>query len=82
MTTDKSEPQQGEVAVVPTGGCYDCGGRCVLKIHVKDGVAIRVDTDDGDLKELRQKFGDGKHAPGFEYAATVVPSIVIKAKKR
>jgi anaerobic dimethyl sulfoxide reductase subunit A len=38
---------------VPTGGCADCGGRCVLKVHVKDGVAIRVETDDGEEPQLR-----------------------------
>jgi anaerobic dimethyl sulfoxide reductase subunit A len=39
--------------IVPTGGCYDCGGRCVLKVHVKDGKMIRVETDDGDAPQLR-----------------------------
>lgn len=32
-----------------TGGCiYDCGGRCVNKILVRDGVVIRQKTDDVD----------------------------------
>ncbi|MBW2144468.1 MAG: molybdopterin-dependent oxidoreductase [Deltaproteobacteria bacterium] len=53
MTTKKSGLQGSEVTVVPTGGCYDCGGRCVLKVHVKDGVAIRVDADDGEEPQLR-----------------------------
>ena len=39
--------------IVPTGACYDCGGRCVLKVHVKDGVAVRVETDDGEEPQLR-----------------------------
>jgi len=39
--------------IVPTGACYDCGGRCVLKVHVKDGVAIRLETDDGEEPQLR-----------------------------
>lgn len=42
-----------EVRVVPTGACHDCGGRCVLKVHVKDGVAVRVETDDTDEPQLR-----------------------------
>jgi len=39
--------------IVPTGACYDCGGRCVLKVHVKDGVALRLETDDGEEPQLR-----------------------------
>ncbi|MFC1944512.1 molybdopterin-dependent oxidoreductase [Chloroflexota bacterium] len=41
------------MTIISTGGCYDCGGRCVLKVHVKDGVAVRVETDDGDEPQLR-----------------------------
>ena len=34
---------------------FDCGGRCPLKLHVKDGVIIRIEGDDyGDSeKQLR-----------------------------
>lgn len=39
--------------IVPTGACYDCGGRCILNVHVRDGVAIRVDTDSGEEPQLR-----------------------------
>ena len=39
--------------VVPTGACYDCGGRCVLRVHVQDGVALRIETDDDDEPQLR-----------------------------
>lgn len=24
----------------------DCGGRCLLKVHVKDGLAVRTEGDD------------------------------------
>ena len=29
-------------------GCpsHNCGGRCVLKLHVRDGVIVRIETDD------------------------------------
>ena len=53
MTTAKSNQSEYDVKIVPTGACYDCGGRCVLKVHVKNGVAIRVETDDGDEPQLR-----------------------------
>lgn len=50
-----ARPKQSDddVRVVPTGACYDCGGRCVIKVHVKNGVAIRVETDDGPEPQLR-----------------------------
>jgi len=53
LNSPDSRQQQNDVKIVPTGACYDCGGRCVLKVHVKDGVAIRVETDDGDEPQLR-----------------------------
>lgn len=37
--------EQG-VKVIPTAGTNNCGGRCVIKAHVKDGVVIRLSTDE------------------------------------
>jgi anaerobic dimethyl sulfoxide reductase subunit A len=42
-----------DTVIIPTGACHDCGGRCVIKVHVKDGVAVRVETDDGEEPQLR-----------------------------
>jgi len=39
--------------IVITSCPHDCGGRCVLKVHVKDGVIARIDTDDGPEPQLR-----------------------------
>ena len=36
---------QSEVTVIPTGCAHNCGGRCVLKAHVQDGVIIRITSD-------------------------------------
>lgn len=47
------QPSGNEATIVPTAACYDCGGRCVLKVHLKDGVAVRVETDDGEEPQLR-----------------------------
>jgi anaerobic dimethyl sulfoxide reductase subunit A len=36
---------QSEVEIIPTGCAHNCGGRCVLKCHVQDGVITRITTD-------------------------------------
>lgn len=41
------------VRIVPTGCCHDCGGRCVLRAHVKDGKVIRFETDNGEPPQIR-----------------------------
>ncbi|MEE8473674.1 MAG: molybdopterin-dependent oxidoreductase, partial [Dehalococcoidia bacterium] len=43
---------KGEQIVV-TGGCHDCGGRCLFRVHVRDGVITRIETDDGEEPQLR-----------------------------
>ncbi len=50
MTTRKEIA--GET-VVPTMCAMHCGGACVLKVHVKDGVITRIETDDGEEPQLR-----------------------------
>ncbi len=42
-----------DVKIVNTGCCHDCGGRCVLKAHVKDGKVIRIETDTGEQPQIR-----------------------------
>jgi len=53
MTKKISLPSDNDVAIIPTGCCHDCGGRCVLKAHVKDGRIIRIETDSGDEPQIR-----------------------------
>jgi len=42
-----------DVTIVPTGCCHDCGGRCVLRAHVRDGRIVRVETDNGEPPQIR-----------------------------
>jgi anaerobic dimethyl sulfoxide reductase subunit A len=37
--------------IVRTTSGFDCGGRCPLRVHVKDGKIIHVETDDYEVKE-------------------------------
>jgi anaerobic dimethyl sulfoxide reductase subunit A len=39
--------------IIPTMCASHCGGSCLLRVHVKDGVIIRVETDDGEEPQLR-----------------------------
>jgi len=47
------EQKQGDIKIVNTGCCHDCGGRCVLKAHVKDGRVIRIESDTGEDPQIR-----------------------------
>ncbi|MBW2181764.1 MAG: molybdopterin-dependent oxidoreductase [Deltaproteobacteria bacterium] len=42
-----------DITIVNTGCCHDCGGRCVLKAHVKNGKIIRFETDNGENPQIR-----------------------------
>lgn len=39
--------QDPGVRIIRTGcPSHNCGGRCLLRVHVRDGVIVRIDTDD------------------------------------
>ena len=49
------QEQSDEIRIIPTVGRNNCGGRCVIKAHVKDGTIIRLSTDDEvDTKQCPQ----------------------------
>jgi len=39
--------------IVYTSCPHDCGGKCLLKVHVENGVIKRIETDDGEEPQLR-----------------------------
>jgi len=53
MTEKRLVVSDSDVTIVPTGCCHDCGGRCVLKAHVKDGRIIRFETDNSEEPQIR-----------------------------
>ena len=53
MSEKRPAAPDSDVVIVPSGCCHDCGGRCVLRAHVKDGRIIRIETDNGEEPQIR-----------------------------
>jgi anaerobic dimethyl sulfoxide reductase subunit A len=53
MIDDKAELDENSEKIINTGCCHDCGGRCVLKAHIKNGKITRIETDNGKEPQLR-----------------------------
>ena len=49
----KHSSLNSEEQEVITSCPHDCGGRCVLKVHLKNGVITRIETDNGEEPQLR-----------------------------
>jgi anaerobic dimethyl sulfoxide reductase subunit A len=50
---EKANLRDNGIEIFNTGCCHDCGGRCVLKAHVKDGKIIRIESDTGEAPQIR-----------------------------
>lgn len=50
--TAKGNPNVEE-KVIRTACSSHCGGRCLLRVHVRDGMITRIETDDGEEPQLR-----------------------------
>jgi anaerobic dimethyl sulfoxide reductase subunit A len=46
------KPNKKEQVII-TACASHCGGRCLIKVHVRDGVISRIETDDGQEPQLR-----------------------------
>ena len=54
MNAEKKRTDEGGAKIVRTTSTFDCGGRCPLRLHVKDNVIIRVEGDDSaESEQLR-----------------------------
>ncbi|MFX0006722.1 MAG: molybdopterin-dependent oxidoreductase [Candidatus Hermodarchaeota archaeon] len=53
MVEFKIETNKNEIKIIKTGCCHDCGGRCILRAHVRNGKIIRIETDNGEEPQLR-----------------------------
>ncbi len=53
MSEFRIEAKENEIKIIRTGCCHDCGGRCVLRTHVKNGRIIRIETDNNEQPQLR-----------------------------
>ncbi|MFC1916609.1 molybdopterin-dependent oxidoreductase [Chloroflexota bacterium] len=54
MSTEEKDLTNGETIIRCTSA-FDCGGRCPLRVHIKDGVITRIEGDDfeGPGEQLR-----------------------------
>jgi len=52
MSANKGQTGPDE-KIVYTACNSHCGGACMLKVHVKDGVVTRIETDDGEEPQFR-----------------------------
>ncbi len=52
MILKEQEHSSGEEVVRTTCNIH-CGGQCILKLHVRDGVVVRIETDDEEEPQYR-----------------------------
>jgi anaerobic dimethyl sulfoxide reductase subunit A len=53
MNQQNLNKHDNDIRIVPTSCLHNCGGRCLLRAHIKNGEIIRIDTDNGEAPQLR-----------------------------
>lgn len=53
IPNSKDEINENHERIVRTSGSHNCGGRCVIKAHVKNERIVRISTED-DIKDTRE----------------------------
>jgi len=53
MNTIKERTPHSDEKEIISSCPHDCGGRCILRVHVKDGVITRIESDTGEEPQLR-----------------------------
>ena len=54
MSVERTLTEQGPTEIIRTTSAFDCGGRCPLRLHIRDGRIVRVEGDDApEADQLR-----------------------------
>jgi len=53
MSAEEANKSNTEEKIIPTTCASHCGGTCVFKVHVKEGVITRIETDDTEEPQMR-----------------------------
>lgn len=53
MVNEKGDMLSSKEKVFITSCPHDCGGKCVLKVHTRQGMITRIESDEGDEPQLR-----------------------------
>ncbi len=51
--SQNNRQRESNEQIIYTACNSHCGGACLLKVHVKDGVVTRIETDDGEEPQFR-----------------------------